>query len=190
MTMATGLSRGSKRQCLGSGKVLDIVYKNKEGPNAHESAQDSHPLYVMVDFPQYCGPNMYADDDTITDEEKEKRKTWVCITMKTGRCKNGACERVYMPLSLAFARTIHSFQGASVGKTPPGQPDNTFHRIIADSGTRKLESMMPGLFYTLLSLATTLGEPGKPETSAILFSGINMNADRIKNITRTEGGHL
>ena len=171
------------------GKVLDIVYRHKEGPHATEDAADKQPAYVMVNFPQYCGPNMYANDDTLSDEEKEERKTWVCIPMVKGRCNNNAaCERTYMPLALAFARTIHSFQGASVGKTPPGQPDNTFHRIIADPGPRKQEGNMPGLFYTLLSRATTLGEDGKLETSAILFNGTNMTPSRIRNITKKADG--
>ena len=173
------------------GKVLDIVYRHKKGPHAAENAADKQPAYVMVNFPQYCGPNMYANDDTLSDEEKEERKTWVCIPMVKGRCNNNAaCERTYMPLALAFARTIHSFQGASVGKTPPGQPDNTFHRIIADPGTRKQEGTMPGLFYTLLSRATTLGEEGKLETSAILFNGTNMTPGRIRNITQKADGNV
>ena len=143
----------------------------------------------MVDFPHYCGPNMYSNDVTLSEEEIEERKTWVCISMATTRCnKKSACERQYMPLSLAFARTIHSFQGASVGKTPPGQPDNTFHRIIADPGTRQFEGNACGLFYTLLSRATTLGEEGKPETSAILFNGPNMTPDRIRSIKLSEKG--
>ena len=111
--------------------------------------------------------------------------------MRTARYQNNSiCMRTYMPLVLAFARTIHSFQGASVGKTGPGQPDNTFHRIIADPGERKYEANMTGLFYTLLSRATTLGEEGKPETSAILFNGRNMNPARIRNITKTEKGEM
>ena len=168
------------------GYVLDVVYKEKEGPHFKGTAEEKLPLYVMVDFPQYCGPNMYADDSTLSGEEKDQRKTWVCISMQKARCNNNsACERKYMPLVLAFARTIHSFQGASVGKTPPGQPDNTFHRIVADPGTRQFEGNVSGLFYTLLSRATTLGEEGKPETSAILFNGPNMTPDRIRKIKLT-----
>ena len=171
------------------GFVLDIVYKNKEGPHFKGKAEDKLPLYVMVNFPQYCGPNMYAEDDTLSEKEKEERRTWVCISMEEVRCNNNsACGRLYMPLSLAFARTIHSFQGASVGKTPPGQPDNTFHRIIADPGTRRFEGRASGLFYTLLSRATTLGEVGKPETSAMLFNGPNMTPSRIRAIKKSEDG--
>lgn len=95
-----------------------------------------------------------------------------------------------MPLSLAFGKTIHSFQGASVGKTAPGRPDNAFERIVGDPGTRQFESINPGLFYTLLSRATTFGEEKKPETSAIFFKGTNMNIERVKDITKCKNGKL
>ena len=95
-----------------------------------------------------------------------------------------------MPLSLAFGKTIHSFQGASVGKTEPGRPDNAFKRIVGDPGTRQFESINPGLFYTLLSRATTFREEKKPETSAIFFKGTNMNIERVKDITKCKNGKI
>ena len=123
------------------GTVLDIVYRNPEGPHFEGKPTEKHPAFVLVDFPQYCGPNMYQDDDYITSDEKKKRRTWVAVPMVTVRCSNhGMCTRTYMPLSLAFGKTIHSFQGASVGPTPKGRPDNPFLRIVADTGTRKFES--------------------------------------------------
>ena len=76
-----------------------------------------------------------------------------------------------MTLSLAFGKTIHSFQGASVGKTAPGRPDNAFERILGDLGTRQFGSINPILFYTLLSRATKFVEEEKPETSAIFLKG-------------------
>ena len=80
---------------------------------------------------------------------------------------HGASAKLYMPLSLAFGKTIHSFQGASVGKTAPGRPDNDFKRIVGDPGTRQFESINPSLFYTLLSRETTFGEERKTATSTI-----------------------
>ena len=71
---------------------------------------------------------------------------------------NGACAKLYMPFSLAFGKTIHSFQGASVDKTAPGRPDNAFKRTLKDPGARQFEPINPGLFYTLLSRATAFGE--------------------------------
>ena len=108
--------------------------------------------------------------------------------MIEGRCKlNGTCSRLYMPLAVSFVKTIHSFQGASVGNTQPGRPDNAYHRLVGDPGTRKFEANNPELFYTLLSRATTLGEEGKPETSAIFFKETNMSRERIEKITCKQG---
>ena len=120
--------------------------------------------------------------------EKEKRKTWVAIPMMEARCKNNICTRLYMPLSLAFAKTIHSFQGATVGPTPPGRPENNFLHIVADPGSRQFESTTNGLFYTLLSRVTTIGDMKDPTTSAIAFTGSNMNVNRIKKINRKLNG--
>ena len=47
------------------GTVLDIVYKNTTGPHTKGKAIDKLPEYVLVDFPQYCGPNMYKNDENI-----------------------------------------------------------------------------------------------------------------------------
>ena len=90
---------------------------------------------------------MYKDDDNLAFSKQEKQKTWVPIPMMEGRCKlNGACSRLYMPLAVSFGKTIHSFQGASVGKTPPGRPDNAYHRLVGDPGTRNFEANNSGLF--------------------------------------------
>ena len=165
------------------GTVIDIMYTNSKGPHHDGTAHEKLPLFVLVDFPQYCGPNLYADDTTMNGIEKDKRRTWVAIPMMEARCKNNICTRLYMPLSLAFAKTIHSFQGATVGSTPPGRPENIFLHIVADPGTRKFESGTDGLFYTLLSRVTTIGDMKDPTTSAIAFTGSNMNVNRIKKST-------
>ena len=110
---------------------------------------------------------------------------WVAVPMVTVRCSNhGMCTRTYMPLSLAFGKTIHSFQGASVGPTPKGRPDNPFLRIVADPGTRKFESTNTGMFYTLLSRVTSMGDMKDPTTSSIFFTGANMSHDRVDKINR------
>ena len=54
------------------GKVVDIAYTNSKGPHHEGTATENLPEYVMVDFPQYCGPSMYANDKSITSEEREK----------------------------------------------------------------------------------------------------------------------
>ena len=137
-----------------------------------ENQRKKQPMYVLVNFPQYCGPNFYESENTELKNEIDVKRTWVPVPSVLGRCSNNcACAKLYMPLSLAFGKTIHSFQGASVGKTAPGRPDNAFERIVGDLGTRQFESINPGLFYTLLLRATTFGEERKPETSAIFLKG-------------------
>src|SRR5688500_7783984 len=76
-----------------SGTVLDIVYLPTHSP------PDSLPLYVLVDFPQYCGPPFIKAAPTI-----------VPIAPIKVQCKFNCCCRTYMPLRLAFAQTIHTFQ--------------------------------------------------------------------------------
>ena len=41
------------------GTVLDIVYKNTTGPHPKGKETGKLQEYVLVDFPQYCGTNMY-----------------------------------------------------------------------------------------------------------------------------------
>jgi hypothetical protein len=53
-------------------------------------------------------------------------------------------------------------------------------RIVCDPGPLKLESLFPGLLYTSLSRATTIGTLSDRTTSAIFF--INLTHDRIKNL--------
>ena len=127
-------------------------------------------MYVLVEFLQYCGPSFYDSENTKLKNERDTKRTWVPVRSVLGRCSsNDACAKLYMPLSLAFGKTIHSFQGASVGNTAHGRPDNAFERIVGDPVTRQFEPINPGLFYTLLSKATTFGEEKKPETSAIFL---------------------
>ena len=87
---------------------------------------------------------------------------------KKPRC---TCSRKYIPLTLAFGKTVHTFQGQSVGPVKEGQPPNAIQYIIVDPGERGFEGMNPGLFYTILSRITTL--------RAIYFTGKNMNTNRI-----------
>ena len=47
-----------------------------------------------------------------------------------------------------------------------------------------------GLFYTLLSHVTTLGNPHDKFLSAIYFTGTNMKTGRVLNITQNEKGNM
>jgi hypothetical protein len=95
-----------------------------------------------------------------------------------------------MPLKLAYAQTLHTFQGQNAGPTMPGQPPNSISCIICDPGTRLFESICVGLFYTLLSRITSLGDNSDKFSSAIYFTGDNMTPARIMEITRTKKGDL
>ena len=88
-----------------------------------------------------------------------------------------------MPLALAYGKTAHTFQGQNVGPVSPGRPENPIKRIIVDPGKRQFEGQNVGLFYQLLSRATTIGDPDDKLSSAIYFDGDNFTADRFKDLT-------
>ena len=88
-----------------------------------------------------------------------------------------------MPLDLAFARTIHRFQGLSAGPVDEGKIPNMYECIICDPDVKASEVRATGLFYTALSRATTLGDEDGLN-SAIYFTGSNITKDRIQNVTK------
>jgi hypothetical protein len=164
-----GLYHGSR------GTIIDIIFEQDESPNNQDL-----PLYVLVDFPQYSGP---AFD--------QQYPTYVPIAPITMPCKfKNCCSRKYLPLRLAYAQTLHTFQGQNAGPTMPGQPPNPVSCIICDPGTRLFESICVGLFYTLLSRTTTLGDEWDKFSSAIYFIGENMTPSRILDIIHTKKGQL
>ena len=61
---------------------------------------------------------------------------------------------------------------------------------MCDSGTRRFEGGCIGLFYTILSRVTTFGNPLDKFSSAIYFTGTNMNTERVLNITLNEKGQM
>jgi energy-coupling factor transporter ATP-binding protein EcfA2 len=95
------------------GKVLDIVYHPEHSP------PDNLPLYVLLDIPQYCGPSFIE----ITPID-------VPIAPIKVPCKNVfCCSRTYIPLRLAFAQTIHTFQGQNSGPVEIGQSPNAIPKV-------------------------------------------------------------
>ena len=162
------------------GTVIEIVYNDGESPNNNDL-----PAYVLVEFSIYFGP--------VFDPKNKTLVPIVPFTVSCNKCQ--CCERTFIPLKLAFAKTSHTFQGQNAGPVAKGQPPNAVQRIIVDPGTRQFEGQNPGLFYTILSRITTLGddddttpEEKRYKNSAIYFIGNNMNQDRIKNITRQKSG--
>ena len=97
--------------------------------------------------------------------------------------------RRLIPLKLAYAKSIHTFQGQSAGPTEPGRPRNAVQRIICDAGSSSFENLCPGLLYSLLSRATTLGTTLNALDSAIYFTG-NFSENRVLNMGRKKDGTL
>jgi len=84
---------------------------------------------------------------------------------------------IYCPLQLSYARTIHTFQGYQAG------PHCNIKHIICNAGSSKHEALFPGMFYTALSRATTIGTPEHTSSSAIHF--VNLEHDRVENLRGT-----
>ena len=156
------------------GVVEDIVYKEGETPNLGDL-----PAYVLVNFSQYCGKELISG-----------RKTSVPIVPRTTRCKFGCCERTFIPLSLAYGRTVHTFQGQSVGPVPDGRPQNSIQRIIVEPGNRRFEANNVGLLYTTVSRPTTIGTADDKLSSAIYFDGPDFSRQRITNLTTDKSGKM
>ena len=93
--------------------------------------------------------------------------------------------RTYLPLGVSYARTIHKFQGLSAGDVDPGKIPNMYKTIICDPDKKDVEGRCPGLLYTALSRATTLGD-SRGIGSALYFDGIHFNYERIKHLTRKQ----
>ena len=64
---------------------------------------------------------------------------------------------------IAWAKTIHTFQGQTVGFPKENGPRYTAKRIIVDLGKWSMEALCPGLSYVALSRATTIGKVGRTD---------------------------
>jgi hypothetical protein len=91
---------------------------------------------------------------------------------------------MFVPLSLAYSKIGHTFQGQTCG---PGHP---IPCIIVQPGTIKMERTCPGLLYMFLSRATTIGTPEDRSTSAIFFFTNELTKKRIQNLTTTMSGEI
>ena len=154
------------------GIVKEIVFAKEHNPNNGDL-----PLYVVVHFPLYCGPAWDLNDP------KAVPIPMIELSCAHSRQNRTCCKRTYAPLCLAYARTIHRFQGMSAGPVDEGKIPNMFEYIICDPHTRESENNAMGLFYTALARATTLGDE-RGEGSAIYFIGEDFNEARFRNIGR------
>lgn len=174
----------------GCGRIEERVFAKGTNPNNND-----HPLYVVVNFPLYSGPVWDINNPTVsqficnifimtchTSSYLIFRVKSIPIPVYTVRCQYSCCTRTYLPLDLAFARTIHRFQGLSAGPVDKGKIPNMYECIICDPDVKSSESRATGLFYTALSRATTLGDENGLN-SAIYFTGTDFTRDRIKNLS-------
>ncbi len=78
------------------------------------------------------------------------------ITMITKTCnrKQSCCTVTYCPLVTAWATTIHKFQCFEAGFDPNDQ----FKHLIVDPGNLTTEQQNPGILYTAMSHAKTMGQ--------------------------------
>lgn len=106
------------------------------------------------------------------------------IPIVSALCAKKCCMRKYLPLTLAFARTIHKFQGLSAGPVNEGKIPNMYTCIICEPDEGSFEGSNPGLLYTAVSRATTLGNDDGL-CSAIYFDGVDFNEKRIKYVGKS-----
>ena len=127
-----------------------------------------------------------------------KKMRFIDIKMYTNmnRYRSNDKDNVTSFLNFGTPGYIGHCQGQSAGPVDKDQPPNPIKRIICDPGTRQFEGQNIGLFYTVLSRATTLGdnetcpEHEKYKNLVIYFIGSNMNKSRITNITRQQNGKI
>ncbi len=62
------------------------------------------PEFIIMDIPTYRGPTWIPD-----------KPTWIPTPPIEVTCKKHCCTLKYIPLSLAYAKTGHTFQGQNVG---------------------------------------------------------------------------
>jgi len=122
-----------------------------------------------VDFPTYCGPSWIKNEPTL-----------VPIPLIESTCKKHCYTYKCIPLSIAYARTGHTFQGQIVG------PNHPIPCIVVNPGKKSMELLCPGLLYMFICRATTIGTPQNRFKSALFFCSNNMNKARISNITQTK----
>ena len=175
------------------GEVEEIIFHFGENPNLGHL-----PAYVVVRFPLYTGPiwdKLHPKVSYILIYVTQAFPSFLQIIIQSVpipivscRCDGlkCCCERSYVPLTLAFARSIHKFQGLQAGRTIQGQIPNMYESIVVDPGNKNREGNCPGLLYTAVSRATTLGNEDGLD-SALYFTEDYSTDERFRNITIKAG---
>jgi len=107
--------------------------------------------------------------------------------MRTVRCTTGCCEITCCPLVLAWALTIHKFQGFEAGFGP----NDAVKHLLVDPGCLSFEHQNLGLLYVAISRAKTIGDVSLGSMnhgSNIYWIGSNMCQSRVTEIGRTKTG--
>lgn len=145
------------------GSIVDIRFDDDKSP-----LKGDLPSYIVVDMDEYVGP--------VWDKNNPSH---VPIPIALKDCKKGCCLLKSIPLNISFARTLHKFQGQSVG------PDHPNKYMVFAPGSCTFEAQSPGLLYVGLSRMSTLGH--SPETSPFLFFGPDATENRLTNVTHKRG---
>lgn len=180
------------------GTAVEIVFAQDHNPNNGDM-----PLYTVVDFPLYSGPVWDTEHPTVRffsffvlyvtslftfSHYISKSSQYVPIPTETFVCQKQCCERTFCPLTVAYARTIHKFQGLTAGPVPEGKPKNLYDVLVCDVDEKQYEGMALGLLYTAVSRGTTLGNDDA-SGSAVYFKGASFTPDRIRNLTFKSGSN-
>jgi hypothetical protein len=107
LPFVTTICRGAKVQVTGRnlepswglynvsvGTIVEIIYNKGENP-----LDGTLPQYVIVDFPQYCGPIW-----------SEKNPKWVPIPIVKQKCEKGCCEMSFCRLHLHLQKLVIHFK--------------------------------------------------------------------------------
>jgi hypothetical protein len=104
-------------------------------------------------------------------------------------CPKKCCNAKYCPLILAWATTVHKFQGFEAGF----DSGDTINRIIADISTLDWEKINPGTAYVVASRAKTIGTHSKttayPQDSNLFFTG-TLGAHRFTKCRFKDDGSI
>ncbi|GFH54205.1 hypothetical protein CTEN210_10681 [Chaetoceros tenuissimus] len=134
------------------GTVVDVRFEKGCSPLLGDL-----PLFVIVDFDNYIGPPWDKDNPTYVPIPMHVKKE----DRTKGNCK--CCQIEFVPLEIAFARTLHKVQGQSIGG------DNPVKIMVFHLGKSSFEGNNPGLLYTGISRATSMGA-NDINKSAIYFN--------------------